>query len=151
MISFGTDGWRAVIADGFTFHTVRRVSDAIAVAARGLEPPPGVDRNALAVGFDRRFLSREFAVVVAETLRVAGYRVLLASAPTPSQTISFTAHHRKLLGGVVVTASHNPARYNGLKFKAWYGGSALPEMYGAISEALGKRTAREGGSMVEDE
>jgi phosphomannomutase len=151
MISFGTDGWRAVIADGFTFDNVRRVSDAIAVAARGLEPPPGVDRNALVVGFDRRFLSREFAAVVAETLRAAGYRVVLANAPTPSQTISFTAHHRKLLGGVVVTASHNPAKYNGLKFKAWYGGSALPETYAAIAAALGQRGARDGGSVTEED
>ncbi len=151
MISFGTDGWRAVIADGFTFDNVRRVSDAIAVAARGLDPPPGVDRNALVVGFDRRFLSREFAAVVAETLRAAGYRVLLANAPTPSQTISFTAHHRKLLGGVVVTASHNPAKYNGLKFKAWYGGSALPETYAAIAAALGQRGTRDGGSVSEED
>jgi phosphomannomutase len=151
MISFGTDGWRAVIADGFTFDNVCRVSDAIAVAARGLEPPPGVDRNALAVGFDRRFLSREFAEVVAETLRAAGYRVVLSNAPTPSQTISFTAHHRKLLGGVVVTASHNPAKYNGLKFKAWYGGSALPETYAAIAAALGQKDARDGGSVSEED
>src|SRR5438477_12986014 len=149
MISFGTDGWRAVIADGFTFDNVRHVSDAIAVAARGLEPPPGVDRNALVVGFDRRFLSREFAAVVAETLRAAGYRVVLANAPTPSQTISFTAHHRKLLGGIVVTASHNPAKYNGIKFKAWYGGSELPELYRVMSDALGGDDARDGRSITE--
>ena len=70
-ITFGTDGWRAVIADGFTFDNVRRVSDAIAVAARTLQAPAGIDRNALVVGFDRRFLSREFATLVAETLRAA--------------------------------------------------------------------------------
>ena len=99
-ISFGTDGWRAVIADGFTFDNVRRVTSAVAVAARSLQPPPGVDRNALVVGYDRRFLSREFAEVVADTLRAAGYRVVLSKSPTPSQTISFTAHHRKVLGGV---------------------------------------------------
>src|SRR5215212_5432251 len=93
-ITFGTDGWRAVIADAFTFDNVRRVSDAIAVAARTLEPPAGIDRNTLAVGFDRRFLSREFADVVAESLRASGFRVLLSDAPTPSQTISFTAFHR---------------------------------------------------------
>ena len=148
-ITFGTDGWRAVIADQYTFDNVRRVADAIAVAARGLEPPAGVDRNALIVGFDRRFLSREFAQSVAECLRDAGYAVLLSDRPTPSQTISFTAHHRKVLGGVMVTASHNPARYNGIKFKAWYGGSALPETYGAIAASLGQRQAREGGSIAE--
>lgn len=149
-ITFGTDGWRAVIADGFTFDNVRRVSEAIAVAARTLEPPEGIDRNALVVGFDRRFLSREFAALVAETVRAAGFRVVLSTAPTPSQTISFTAWRRKLLGGVVVTASHNPAKYNGLKFKAWYGGSGLPAMYAAIA-ALGQSSPRAGGSIEESD
>lgn len=148
-ITFGTDGWRAVIADAFTFDNVRRVADAMAVAARALEPPPEIDRNVLIVGYDRRFLSREFAGVVAESLKDAGYRVLLSDRPTPSQTISFTARHRRVLGGVVVTASHNPANYNGLKFKAWYGGSALPETYAAIAAAVGQRDAREGGSIEE--
>jgi phosphomannomutase len=150
-ITFGTDGWRAVIADGFTFDNVRRVSDAIAVAARTLQPPDGIDRNALVVGFDRRFLSREFAALVADTLKASGFRVVLSNAPTPSQTVSFTAWRRKLLGGVVVTASHNPAKYNGLKFKAWYGGSGLPEMYAAIAAALGESTPGKGGSIEESD
>ena len=144
-INFGTDGWRAVIADGFTFDNVRRVSAAIAVAARTLDAPPDIDRNTLVVGFDRRFLSREFAAVVADTLRDAGFHVVLSTEPTPSQTVSYTAFRRKVLGGIVVTASHNPAKYNGLKLKAWYGGSALPEMYAAVVAALGSRNAREGG------
>ena len=148
-ISFGTDGWRAVIADSFTFDNVRRVSDAIAVAARGLKPPADIDANTLAVGFDRRFLSREFAATVADSLRSAGYRVLLSDRATPSQTLSFTARRRKILGAVMVTASHNPASYNGLKFKAWYGGSALPETYAAIANAVDQRDAREGGSIEE--
>src|SRR5207253_8766509 len=135
--------------DQFTFDNVRRVTSAIAVAARKLEPPAGVDRNALVVGYDRRFLSRDFASAAADMLKAAGYRVVLSNAPTPSQTISFTASHRKLLGGVVITASHNPAKYNGIKFKAWYGGSGLPEMYRAISDALGRRDARDGGSITE--
>src|SRR5215218_2415778 len=130
-IAFGTDGWRAVIAEHYTFDNVRLVTAAMAVAARTLQPPADVDANAIVVGFDRRFLSREFAAVVAECFREAGFRVLLSDRPTPSQTISFTTRHRRVLGGVVVTASHNPAQYNGLKFKAWYGGSALPEMYAA--------------------
>ena len=149
-ITFGTDGWRAVIGDQFTFDTVRTVADAIAVAARTLQPPPDVDPNALLVGYDRRFLSREFAGVVAESLRGAGYRVILSDRPTPSQTISFNARHRHVLGGVMVTASHNPAKYNGLKFKAWYGGSALPETYDAIASSLGKRDSREGGTIGEE-
>jgi phosphomannomutase len=147
-IVFGTDGWRAVIADQFTFDNVRLVADAMAVAARTLEPPAGIDTNAIVVGFDRRFLSREFAAVVAERLSDAGFRVLLSDRPTPSQTISFTARDRQVLGGVMVTASHNPARYNGLKFKAWYGGTATPEIYGAISSSLGKKSGREGGAIT---
>ncbi|HEX7808435.1 MAG TPA: phosphoglucomutase/phosphomannomutase family protein, partial [Thermoanaerobaculia bacterium] len=112
-------------------------------------PPAEIDSNALIVGFDRRFLSREFSALVAERLRDAGYRVLLSDRPTPSQTISFSARHRKVLGGIVVTASHNPAKYNGLKFKAWYAGSALPETYTAIANAVGQRDTRDGGSIEE--
>jgi phosphomannomutase len=149
-ITFGTDGWRAVIADQFTFDNVRRVSRAIGVGARTLQPPPGIDRNSLIVGYDRRFLSREFATAVAEILRDAGFRVILSSQPTPSQTISFTAKHRRVLGGVMVTASHNPAKYNGIKFKAWYGGSALPEIYRAIVDSLGQESRRDGGEISEE-
>jgi phosphomannomutase len=148
-ITFGTDGWRAVIADGFTFDRVRLVSDAIAVASHSLEPPKGIDRETLVVGFDRRFLSRDFALVVADALKGAGFRVILSDSPTPSQTISFTARHRGVLGGVMVTASHNPAKYNGLKFKAWYGGSGLPEMYQRIASSLGQRQTRAGGAIEE--
>ena len=151
-ITFGTDGWRAVIADSFTFSNVRRVSQAIAAAARNFTPPDGIDRNAMVVSFDRRFLSREFALEVCEALRAAGYRVILSKEPTPSQTVSFTAWKRKLLGGIVVTASHNPAIYNGLKFKAWYGGSGLPQMYRQIAENLdGEVPRREGGSIEQDD
>src|SRR5688572_7115957 len=146
-ITFGTDGWRAVIADAFTFDSVRRVVDAVAVAARSLEPPTEIDRNALVVGYDRRFLSREFAATDAEILGDSGYRVILSDQPIPSQTVSWTARHRRVLGGVVITASHNPARYNGVKFKAWYGGSALPETYQAIAGALGQSDRRAGGSL----
>ncbi|HVG25261.1 MAG TPA: hypothetical protein VND45_13980 [Thermoanaerobaculia bacterium] len=149
-IVFGTDGWRAVIADHYTFDNVRLVADAMAVAARTLQPPREIDANAIVVGHDRRFLSREFALLVAECFRGAGFHVLLSDRATPSQTISFTAKHRRVLGGVVVTASHNPARYNGLKFKAWYGGSALPEMYEAIAASLGQRQTREGGTIAEE-
>lgn len=149
-ITFGTDGWRAVVAEQFTFENVRLVADAIGVAARGLEPPPEIDRDTLIVGHDRRFLSREFAEAVTESLVASGFRVILSDRPTPSQTISQAALQRRVLGGVVVTASHNPARYNGLKFKAWYGGSALPETYSAISAAVGRRERREGGSFREE-
>lgn len=148
-IRFGTDGWRAVIADGFTFENVRVISDAIGVAARGFEAPTGVDRNTLIVGYDRRFLSEQFAQEAALTLSKSGFDVLLSNAPTPSQTISYSAKHRRALGGVVITASHNPASYNGVKFKGWYGGSALPETYAAIADNLGQQDRRGGGSITE--
>jgi phosphomannomutase len=150
-IIFGTDGWRAVIADAFTFANVRRVTAAMAVAAHALEPPPEIDRNTLIVGYDRRFLSREFARAAAEVLAAAGFRAILTDRPIPSQCVSFTALHRKVLGGIVITASHNPANYNGIKFKAWYGGSALPEMYQAIAAALGQSLTREGGCVSEED
>jgi phosphomannomutase len=149
-ISFGTDGWRAVIADVFTFENVRRVVEGVAVAARTLEPPSQVDRNTLIVGYDRRFLSREFAVASADLLKDCGYNVILSKQPIPSQTVSWTARHRNVLGGIVITASHNPAKYNGVKFKAWYGGSALPETYRAIADSLGQRQRRAGGSVSEE-
>lgn len=148
-IEFGTDGWRAVIADGYTFENVRLVAEAIGVAARTMSAPPEVDRDRLAVGYDRRFLSFDFAQEVALVLSRSGFDVQLSDRPTPSQTLSWAAASRKILGAVMITASHNPARYNGIKFKGWYGGSALPAMYASIAENLGKKEERGGGSVVE--
>jgi len=148
-IQFGTDGWRAVIADGFTFANVRTVINAVAVAATQLSPPDGVDRSLLVVGYDRRFLSREFAQEAALVLSKSGFNVLLSSTPLPSPAVSLAVTRHKALGGIVITASHNPARYNGIKFKAWYGGSALPEIYDRISGNLGKEIRRGGGSVEE--
>jgi phosphomannomutase len=150
-IQFGTDGWRAVIADGFTFETVRLVSRAIGVATRGFDPPPDIDRHLLVVGYDRRFLSREFAEAASEELAASGYSVQLSAAPLPSQALAYTAWKRKAIGGVVITASHNPAAWNGVKFKGWYGGSGLPEMYAAIAERLGEKEERGGGSISESD
>ena len=148
-IAFGTDGWRAVIADGFTFDNVRIVARAIGVAAGNLSLPAEVDRDVLVVGFDRRFLSKEFSAVVAEELSAAGFRVLLSDAPIPSQCVSHAVKRRGAAGGVMVTASHNPAIYNGLKFKGWYGGSALPEIYDSIISSLGESSRKPGGSVSE--
>lgn len=147
-IAFGTDGWRAVIADAFTFENVRTVTRAICVAANSFQAPPEIDRNTFVVGYDRRFLSPQFAGAVAAVLDEAGFRVLLSDQATPSQTISHAVHARRALAGVIVTASHNPATYNGLKLKGWYGGSALPEMYAAVAENLGRGDKRDGG-MIE--
>jgi phosphomannomutase len=148
-LKFGTDGWRAIIGDQFTFDNVRLVCDAIGFAASSFDAPEGVLRDKLVVGYDRRFLSRDFAYEAALTLSKAGFDVLLSDSPIPSQTVSFTAKKRNYLGGVVITASHNPASYNGIKFKGWYGGSALPEMYRAIEDSLGQKTRKGGGSVQE--
>jgi phosphomannomutase len=152
-ITFGTDGWRDVIAGNFTFDNVRRVAAAVGTAARTFNPPAGIDRDTLIAGYDRRFLSREFAQAAADVLSGCGYRVILSDRPTPSQTISFTARNRKVLGGIMITASHNPAKYNGVKFKAWYGGSALSEMYQSIAESSGGQAPRlsiPGGIVTEE-
>lgn len=148
-IRFGTDGWRAVIADQFTFESLRTVADAIGVAAHSIHTPGDVDRSTLVVGYDRRFLSKDFAYEAALCLSKSGFKVLLSDAPIPSPAVSHAVARRKLLGGVVITASHNPPAYNGIKFKGWYGGSALPEMYAMIADAIGTSDRRGGGSIEE--
>jgi phosphomannomutase len=131
-IKFGTDGWRGVIADDFTFGNVRRVAAAIAqyVCEEG-EPARG-----LIVGYDMRFLSAEFARATAEVLSAGGIPVWLANAGTPTPAVSYAVVARKTAGAVMITASHNPYRWNGLKFKAPYGGSADPGIIHRIETHL---------------
>lgn len=119
-IQFGTDGWRAVISDEFTFANVRHVAQAIAdwrLAEAETAP-------SMVVGYDTRFLSDRYAEAVATVLAANGIRVLLCErcAPTPAVSYAIVAHQAD--GGVMITASHNPPRYNGIKLKAEYGGSA---------------------------
>ncbi|HSA94024.1 MAG TPA: phosphoglucomutase/phosphomannomutase family protein [Terriglobales bacterium] len=131
-IKFGTDGWRGVIADDFTFHNVRRVAGAIASYALKHE-----DRGkGLIVGYDTRFGSRRFAELVAETVSSAGIPVILANDFTPTPAVSFAVRHFGALGGVVITSSHNPWNWNGVKYKAGYGGSATPPILARIEEEL---------------
>jgi phosphomannomutase len=132
-IHFGTDGWRAVISDTFTFHNLRLVTQAIAdaVATQGwtngtkLEPAP--DPHKIVVGFDTRFLSDRYAQDVARVLAANDYMVYLAQADAPTPAISFAVRHMNAIAGVMITASHNAPRYNGVKLKSAFGGSALPE------------------------
>ena len=121
-IKFGTDGWRGVIADDFTFTNVRRVAAAIAQYVREESEPA----HGLIVGYDTRFLSAEFARGTAEVLSAAGVPVWLADTGTPTPAVSYAVVARKTAGAVMITASHNPYRWNGVKFKAPYGGSAPP-------------------------
>ncbi len=119
MISFGTSGWRGIIAEEFTFAGVRAVSAAIAESVGPGETP-------LLVGYDTRFLSRRFAEAAAAMVHAAGRAVLFSADPVPTPVVSFEIRSRKLVGGINITASHNPAEYNGIKFSPAWGGPALP-------------------------
>ncbi len=131
-IHFGTSGWRGIIAEDFTFPGVRRASAAIAghVLAQNKNPT-------VIVGYDTRFFSPEFALASAAVLRSHGCKVLLCGEATPTPAIAHAILHGKLDGGVNITASHNPAAYNGLKFSGPDGGPALPE----ITKDIEKRAA----------
>lgn len=124
-ISFGTDGWRAVIAEDFTFENVRLVSQATADyinnELRGSEKPSVV------VGFDTRFLSDRFAVTTANVLAANDIQVWLTRADAPTPAVSYNVVAKKAIAGVMITASHNPPRYNGFKLKSSAGASASPE------------------------
>jgi phosphomannomutase len=120
-IQFGTDGWRGVIADDFTFASVRLAARAI--ARRVCAEANGASPHVL-VGYDTRFLSREFAQAAAETMAAEGVRVSLATAFAPTPAFSYAVVRLHAAGAVVITASHNPAEYSGVKCKAAYGGSA---------------------------
>jgi phosphomannomutase len=132
-IHFGTDGWRAVISDTFTFNNLRMVAQAIADTLRrgnwneGLPLQDGIDDNKIVVGYDTRFLSDRYAIDVSRVLAANGFNVYLAQSDAPTPVISFAVKFLKAFGGVMITASHNAPRYNGVKLKAAYGGSALPE------------------------
>lgn len=131
-IHFGTSGWRGVIADDFTFPGVRRASVAIAGHLRAQKKSPVV-----LVGYDRRFFSEDFARTAAAVLEANGCRVLLCSEATPTPAIAHAIIDRRLDGGVNITASHNPAAYNGLKFSGPEGGPALPD----VTRDIEKRAA----------
>src|SRR2546430_2393327 len=121
-IKFGTDGWRAVIAEDFTFNNVERVAQA-AADYWDANPVPGTEKKTV-VGYDRRFLSNEFGQRVAEVFAGNGYEVVLTPEPTPTPSVSFAVTQQRAIGGVMITASHNPPMFNGFKLKAHYGGSA---------------------------
>jgi alpha-D-glucose phosphate-specific phosphoglucomutase len=122
-IHFGTDGWRAVISEDFTFENVRRVAQAIAEYFNEVGQPG----SRVVIGFDTRFLSDRYAVEVARVLAANNLLVDLSAADAPTPAVSFAVRDLNAIGGVMITASHNPPRYNGIKLKAAFGGSALAE------------------------
>lgn len=131
-IRFGTDGWRGIIGDDFNFANVRRVADAM---ARYLREKNGASAL-LVVGYDARFLSPESARIAAQTAAARGIAVILADRMTPTPAVSFAVVDRKAAGGIMITASHNPCQWNGIKFKAAYGGSAAPGIVKEIERQL---------------
>ena len=131
-IKFGTDGWRGVIADDFTFENVRLAAAAIASYVLKNEDPS----KGLVIAYDTRFGSQRFAQLVAETVAAAGIPVGLAHESTPTPALSYAVKHLGTAGGVVITSSHNPWNWNGVKFKAKYGGSATPGIIAKIEAEL---------------
>jgi len=139
-IKFGTDGWRGIIADDFTFDNVRRVAGAIASYVLSHED----SSRGLIVGYDTRFASKQAARIVSEVIGQAGIPVQLASDYSPTPAISYAVKNRGAAGGVVVTSSHNPWNWNGVKFKAKFGGSATPSIMKVIEEAVQAGAAPKG-------
>ncbi|MEA1965358.1 MAG: phosphoglucomutase/phosphomannomutase family protein, partial [Candidatus Aerophobetes bacterium] len=133
-IKFGTDGWRGVIADNFTFANVAKVAQAVADYYRIYENK----EKALVIGYDARFLSKEFAQVVAEVLAGNDFHIVLSSEDLPTQAISFAISSTHLGGGIMLTASHNPPQFNGIKIRSSSGASVLPEVTAKIESFLGK-------------
>jgi phosphomannomutase len=132
-IKFGTDGWRAIIADTFTFDNVRIAAQATADYFKTVD---GCERGAF-VGYDGRFQSKAFARAAAEVIAANGFRVRIMDRPYPTPYVSFEVRRRKLAGGIMITASHNPASFNGFKVKAHFGGSATPAITAQIEANLG--------------
>lgn len=155
-IHFGTDGWRAVISDSFTFNNLRMVTQAIADALKseswndGLQVKGNPDNRSVVVGFDTRFLSDRYAADVARVLAANGYTVHLAQADAPTPAISFMVRSLSAVAGVMITASHNAPRYNGIKLKAAYGGSALSEQCRRVEVYLNDNEERARGPNLMD-
>lgn len=137
VIKFGTDGWRGIIADSYTFENLRIVSQAVAdyLDYKG-------ESKEVAIGYDRRFLSEDFAKVSAEVFVGNGIKVYLSPEAIPTPYVSFFVKKRQIPIGVMITASHNNYKYNGFKIKESFGGSAFPETTKEIENFIGKSPVR---------
>jgi alpha-D-glucose phosphate-specific phosphoglucomutase len=139
-IKFGTDGWRGIIADDYTFANVRIAAAAIAnyiLHQSGKES----SANGVCIGYDTRFGSKSFAVASAEVIAASGIPVKLSDRITPTPALSYAVRELGAAGGVMITSSHNPAQWNGVKYKGWYGGSGKPSMIAEIETYLGQPLA----------
>ena len=135
MIKFGTSGWRGLIARDFTFDNVRLATQAIADYLKTVVNPSS---KTVIIGYDTRFLGRDFSLAVAEVLAANGFSPLLCNRDTPTPVIAHTIRHRKAIGGINMTASHNPAPYQGLKFSTSNGAPAHPEVTKQIEENVAR-------------
>ena len=133
-VHFGTDGWRGIIAEDFTYENVRLAAAAITRYILKSESPG----NGVCIGYDTRFGSRDFARVVAEVVASAGISVRFSDRITPTPALSYAVKHLGAAGGVMITSSHNPFQWNGVKYKASYGGSGSPSIMLAIESYLGQ-------------
>ncbi len=140
-IKFGTDGWRGVISDNFTFENVRLVAQAVAdyYIARN-------QKTRMAVGFDTRFMSDKYARIASEVLAANGIDVVLSDRCVPTPTLSFAVQKRKLTSGLMITASHNPASYNGIKIKTAEGGAAGVEVTREVEKLIAEPGQAKSGS-----
>jgi len=127
-LTFGTDGWRAVIAERFTFANLRRAAQAYASYLSA-----GTSGGLVLVGYDTRFMAREFAASVAGVLAANGLRASVSQTYLPTPALSFAVRQLGAVGGVMLTASHNPPQYSGFKLKGPYGGSATDDVYRAVA------------------
>jgi alpha-D-glucose phosphate-specific phosphoglucomutase len=134
-IKFGTDGWRGVISEDFTFENVQRVSQAIA-SYYSRRAQTTKRKLIIAVGYDSRFMSDRYAGLVSEVLARNGIDVILSDRVIPTPTLSFTVKNRRCTAGVVITASHNPAEYNGIKIKTASGGAASLEITKEVEKLI---------------
>ncbi|HEY3251480.1 MAG TPA: phosphoglucomutase/phosphomannomutase family protein [Ignavibacteria bacterium] len=133
-IKFGTDGWRAVIADEYTFENLKKISKATAIA---FENHPKIS-NGVVIGYDTRFLSKEFAECSAEVFANHGIKVYLTDSFVTTPTVSLLSRNKKLAYGVMITSSHNPPKYNGFKLKDEFGGSMGTSHLSKIEDVLNK-------------
>jgi phosphomannomutase len=137
-IKFGTDGWRGVIAADFTFDRVAKLAPVCAQVLRESNP----NSHSMIVGYDRRFMAEDFARLAAETLQESGFDVLLSESFAPTPAFSWAAKAENALGALVLTASHNPAKYLGLKVKGGFGGSVSGDVTAKIESMLNSDTPR---------
>src|SRR5271157_170978 len=143
-IKFGTDGWRGIIADDFTFDNVRRVGNAMAHYVHQHEDAS----KGLVVGYDTRFASPRAAEIISEVLAAAGIAVRLSDDYTPTPALSYEVKNLGAAGGVMITSSHNPFNWNGVKYKAGYGGSGTPAIMKSIEAELDSPPLQKAGGSV---